>query len=381
MSDTSVGQRRQDAATSVERQGNSEPLPGLADVEPGGIGLVAGWLSGILILGVFISFTLHFGDVAVFLSTLRSADPIWLAAAAACQGATYACAAAVWFRVLSRAKVRQPFAGLFRLAVVQLFANQALPSGGLSGAAIVARGLAQRGVSSSLVTTSLLVGGFSYYASYLMVGLLAFVILWHSGDLGAAWLPLATAFSIVLLALAGTAFLLIRRQGRIVPKTALGWAPAAKLAAILGSAHTDMLRDGRLVLEAFSFQIGIFLLDAATLWIAARSVGLTVDLISAFLSFVLASAVATLSLVPLGLGTFEGTCTALLHIMGSGIEGSLAATLILRGFTLWLPMVPGLWLIRSEMNQKDASTPESNNTGDPGPDQYVAGGDGQRRST
>jgi uncharacterized membrane protein YbhN (UPF0104 family) len=89
------------------------------------------------------------------------------------------------------------------------------------------------------------------------------------------------------------------------------------MAAILGSAHTDMLRDGKLILEAFLLQIGVFLLDAATLWmIAARSIGLAVDPISAFLSFVLASGVATLSPIPLGLDTFEGTCTGLLHTLG-----------------------------------------------------------------
>lgn len=180
-----------------------------------------------------------------------------------------------------------------------------------------------------------------YYASYLLVGLMAFVILWHSGDIGTAWLPLATAFLVVLLALASVAYLLIRRQAGIIPRIALGWGPVAKLATFLSCARTDMLRDGRLILEAFVLQIGIFLLDGATLWIAARSIAITIDPISAFLSFVLASVVATLSPIPLGLGTFEGTCTALLHIMGSNIEGSLAATLILRGFTLWLPMMPG----------------------------------------
>ncbi|MDG4897564.1 lysylphosphatidylglycerol synthase transmembrane domain-containing protein [Mesorhizobium sp. WSM4976] len=345
-------QHRQDAAQPPKGEGqviHPESMPGLPDVELPGIGIAVGWLSGLLLLGVIVSFTLHFGDLQVFLSTLKSADPLWLAAAVAFQMSTYACAAAVWFRILSRAGIRQSFAGLFKLAVVQLFANQALPSSGLSGTMIVAKGLARRGVAPSLVMTALLVDGFSYYASYLMVGLLAFVVLWHSGDLGTAWLPLAIAFVIVLLALVLATFLLIRRQGRIIPKAALRWAPAASMAAILASAHTDMLRDGKLILEAFLLQIGVFLLDAATLWIAARSIGLAVDPISAFLSFVLASGVATLSPIPLGLGTFEGTCTGLLHVMGNGIEGSLAATLILRGFTLWLPMVPGLWLMRSEL--------------------------------
>lgn len=310
--------------------------------------IAVGWLSGVLVLGVFITFALHFSDVAIFLAIVKGAAPIWLGAVAACQCATYGFAAAVWFRVLWRAGVRQPFLGLFRLAVVQHFANQALPSGGLSGAAIVARGLVRRHVSPSLVTTAILVDGFTYYSSYLLVALVAFAIASSSGELAAVWLRLTAAFIVALLALLGAAFLLIRRQSRIIPKSALGWAPAAKLSAILRNARTDLLRDVELVSEGICLQTGIFLLDAASLWIAARSVGLNVDSLAAFSAFVLASVVATLSPIPLGLGTFEGTCTALLHIMGSSIEGSLAATLIFRGFTLWLPMLPGIWLIRRE---------------------------------
>ncbi|WP_416798192.1 lysylphosphatidylglycerol synthase transmembrane domain-containing protein [Ciceribacter azotifigens] len=343
----------------------SDVLPKLAQVRPPAIGIVAGWLSGLVLLGGLVTFVLHHGDVTVFLSKLKSADPLWLFAAVVSQAATYACAASVWLRVLSRAKTPLPFGSLFRLAILQLFANQALPTGGLSGAAMVASGLVKRDVPVSLVTTAILVSGFTYYASYLAVALSAFVILWHSGDLGAAWIPLATAFFMVLLALAGVTLLLVRRQGRIIPEAARGWAPAKKLAKILGSARADVLRDWRLIFEAFLLQVGIFVLDAATLWIAARSIGLDIDLVSAFSSFVLASAVATISLIPLGLGTFEGTCTALLHIMGNSIEGSLAATLILRGLTLWLPMVPGLWLIRRELNGKDLTAAEG--TGPAGP--------------
>ena len=35
--------------------------------------------------------------------------------------------------------------------------------------------------------------------------------------------------------------------------------------------------------------------------------------------------------------------------MGGGLEASLAATLMLRGFTLWLPMLPDLVMIRREV--------------------------------
>ncbi len=117
---------------------------------------------------------------------------------------------------------------------------------------------------------------------------------------------------------------------------------------MLSQVRLDMLRDPRLVFETITLQSGIFLLDAATLWCTGRAVGLNVDVGSTFMSFILASVVATLSLIPLGLGSFEGTCTGLLHLMGGGLEASLAATLILRGLTLWLPMLPGLVMIRRE---------------------------------
>jgi uncharacterized membrane protein YbhN (UPF0104 family) len=49
---------------------------------------------------------------------------------------------------------------------------------------------------------------------------------------------------------------------------------------------------------------------------------------------------------PLGLGTFEGASIAMLQLIGVEIEAALAATLLFRAFTLWLPMIPGLWSMR-----------------------------------
>jgi hypothetical protein len=39
----------------------------------------------------------------------------------------------------------------------------------------------------------------------------------------------------------------------------------------------------------------------------------------------------------------------MLRIVGVSIEAALTATLLLRGFTLWLPMLPGLWCARHEL--------------------------------
>ncbi len=310
--------------------------------------LIAAWIFGVVVLAGLVVFIMHFGAIEVFVARLRGANPLWLAAALGCQLATYISAAAVWFRVLKRAGPPPRFRSLLRLAFVELFANQAVPTGGLSGSLMVVRGLMRRGIASAIAVTALFIAALSYYAAYFMVGLLAIVLLWHSGDLNAAWRALFIAFAIVVTALGTAIFWLSRSRDDLIPDAIQHWRPFAQLARMLSQVRLDMLRDPQLFFETVTLQSGIFLLDAATLWCTGRAVGLNVDVGSTFMSFILASVVATLSPIPLGLGSFEGTCTGLLHLMGGGLEASLAATLILRGLTLWLPMLPGLVMIRRE---------------------------------
>jgi uncharacterized membrane protein YbhN (UPF0104 family) len=60
---------------------------------------------------------------------------------------------------------------------------------------------------------------------------------------------------------------------------------------------------------------------------------------------------ATVLLVPGGLGTFEASAVAMLALFRVPVEAGLTATLLLRGFTYWLPMLPGLWLSRREIRR------------------------------
>ena len=60
-----------------------------------------------------------------------------------------------------------------------------------------------------------------------------------------------------------------------------------------------------------------------------------------------ASIVATLGPIPMGLGSYEATATAMLTMLGVPLEAAIAATLLLRSLTLWLPLIPGMLLIRT----------------------------------
>jgi hypothetical protein len=41
----------------------------------------------------------------------------------------------------------------------------------------------------------------------------------------------------------------------------------------------------------------------------------------------------------------------MLSFLDVPIEAALAATLLLRGFTFWIPMLPGIWLARREIGR------------------------------
>jgi uncharacterized membrane protein YbhN (UPF0104 family) len=213
---------------------------------------------------------------------------------------------------------------------------------------MVVRGLVGRGISSALATTALLMAALSYYAAYFLVACAAVVLLWRRGDLTDSWLLLTLAFFVTIGLLAGLVMLAVWSRGRFVPMFMRQWPPAARLAKLFALVRIDIIRDAHVLLATIGLQGAIFLLDSATLWCVGRAVGANVDTSAAFISFVLASIVATLAPIPLGLGSFEGTCVAMLHMMGIGVEAALVATLILRGLTFWLPMLPGLWLIHAE---------------------------------
>ncbi len=166
------------------------------------------------------------------------------------------------------------------------------------------------------------------------------------GRTGVAW-----ATGVLLLVAVGVplAILGLRDRERSLPRWLQRLPWAHEVFAAIADAHPGAIFGGTLAPETVTLQLAIFALDATTLGIMLLAIATPTDAAVVFASFVVASMVATLSWVPGGLGTFEGTCVAMLHVHGVAIEAALAATLLARGFTFWLPMAPGLAIARREM--------------------------------
>ncbi len=304
------------------------------------------------------------------LALARAARPGWLLIALAAQAATYVSAALVWRQTLRDSGYVLPMPVLVRLGIVKLFTDQALPSAGLGGSLMAIRGLLRRGVPRPIALTALLASLLSRDIAFLIVVFTSAMLLWLHHAAGRPLLLGVAVFLLVLLLVPLSLFAL-RRWNRDPRVAVLGrWLHLSRLIESFNDIPLDRLLSHRLLASTVTLQLAIFLLDAGTLWVTLRALGAPTQGWVALASFAVASMVATIGPVPVGLGTFEAASVGMLKLLGVPIEAALAATLLLRGFTFWLPMLPGLWLARVELHgglPTAAVEPETGDTAPPAP--------------
>lgn len=306
------------------------------------------WLAGFLLLAALILVVLKVGELKHFVQLAEQARPGWLAAAFILQGLTYVAAAASWHVVLERSSHPISLAQLVPLGLAKLFTDQALPSGGISGNLLVARGLTRRGVPGNLVLAAILVNLIAFYAAYLLLVTSALGILWLHHQIHKGFL-LGLVFFAAVAVVIPTAVIWMRRRGGRLPRFLNRFQVSELLQKALQEVPASILRDPIIITKTIFYQGAVFFLDAGTLWVMLLAIGQDVSPGIALTSFMAASVAATIGPIPLGLGTFETVAVATLGMLGIRIEVALTAVLLLRGFSFWLPMIPGLLMARREI--------------------------------
>ncbi len=302
-------------------------------------------------VALLVLVVVHIGTFEQFTLLALAAAPSWLLLACLTQGGTYVCAAFVWRQALKRAGYPRPLKILIPLGIAKLFTDQVVPTSGVSGAILVARGLVRRKVPTHVAMGALLVGLVSYFAAYLASVLISLGILGLNHRANVALVILVAIFAAIVVAIP-SGVLWMKQWGHRLPGAWIKRLPGAgQLLRAIAESPTDLLRDPVLLVETIILEFAVFALDALTLWLMFRALGVEPAIWIAYVSFIMASMTATLGPIPLGLGTFEAGCVGTLSLLGVAIEPALAATILLRGLTFWLPMVPGLWLAHLELRQ------------------------------
>ena len=308
------------------------------------------WLIGLLLLSGLIIAALNRSEIEQFAEIARKAQPFWLCAAAVLQVGTYFSVAGSWHAALSRTEFRLSLPSMVPLALAKLFSDQAMPSGGMSGGTLMVAALKRRGVDKPVCMAMLLVSFVSSYAADLIIAAVSVALLWYFHELQPWILIVAGAFALIAITIPTLAMWLQRQGNKRLPPW-LGRVPKLrKFLGVFSQAPIDLIQSPAVLWMATAFQLLVILLDAATLWIMLLAVGQHVSIWVALPGFFLASMVAMIGPIPLGLGTFEATCVSVLHLLGVPVAPALTGTLLFRGFTMWLPMLPGMWLARCELS-------------------------------
>ena len=304
------------------------------------------WLFGLAALAAVALFAAHFSEEKAFAELVVHARPAWLVVGVVLQVGTYVADARIWQRVLLRAKISRTLRSYVGLALAKLLMDQVVPSGGMSGTLLVIRALDRRGVPRGASMAGVVVDLVSYYAAYVVALALALGVVWLHGDLGVYVVLPAVIFA--PLAAAVPTMVLLASRGRALPRWITRLPLIKPILRALVEANPGTAHDFSLIARCTGLQLAIFLLDAATLWVMLWALGLSVHPAPVFASFMLSTLARTLGPIPGGLGVFEAASVATLKLVGVPVAAGLAATLLFRGFSFWLPMVPGLVFARRE---------------------------------
>jgi uncharacterized protein (TIRG00374 family) len=314
------------------------------------------WFFGVTLVAALAGGVLHFGDIQGFAMIVGESQPLWLALAVALQLSTYASVASGWRAVLEHAGTACPLHGLIRIAITKLFADQALPSAGMGGNILLVDQLRTLGVPRGTAVAALLLSMIGFYAAYALFAALMLVLLWLHDRATPLMAGVVTMFLTVALAIPALALWLRQRGSAPLPARVEKIRLLRGLLETVAQAPDALLRDRKLLARITGCNALIFLADAGTLYACLHALGQNASVGTAFIAVIMASIVVTLGPIPLGLGSFEASSTATLRLLGVPVEMGFAATMLFRLLTLWLPLLPGMILMRTAM----ANTRHSN---------------------
>jgi len=312
-----------------------------------GIGSWLAWLIGVAMVMAITVAALRFSETGEIARIAQHAEPWWVLTALLLQAGTYIAQGAIWRQIANVAQVELPRTTAFRLSLAKLFIDQALPSGGISGTLAVGKALKDRGVPDAAVTGGFVLNTASYFAAYILSLGVALLLAPHYGPtvkvvvLGSiAFIVLCAAMVTALLTLPG------HLNARVTERlTRIRWL--REPARLLAGADTAMARSPRLFAAACAWQLAIMLCDVATLWVLIRALGASTPVVVVFVSFTISNLFRTIGVLPGGLGAFEASSVLTLQSAGVPWPVALSATLLFRGLSFWLPMLPGLWFSRA----------------------------------
>jgi Mg2+-importing ATPase len=302
------------------------------------------WLLGAALLGAVITVSLHLSEERQLVEVARKARPWWLLVALLFQALTYL-AQGESYRVVTRtARQWLPLVTAFKLSLAKLFFDQALPSLGLSGTLVVAHAFEQRGISRPVVAAAMVVDMVAAHVALVIALIAALLVTIGAGEARVVVVVSIVVFLVYCVVFAAGVLALTGRDR--VPPLVMRIPLAGEAVRLVQQADQRLSRSLWLNSACSGLELSVVALDAATVWVLIRSLGFSASPTGVFASFMISTLLRTVSITPGGLGAFEAASTVTLKLAGVPLPVALSATLLFRGLSFWLPMLPGLAFAR-----------------------------------
>ena len=306
-------------------------------------------LAGLVFVAAIIGAVVNVGEIRAFAEQAANVEPLWLLVAFGAQCGAFLIAARVWRIVLLRLKAPLSLPRLFPLGVAKLFADQALPSAGVSGALFIVHALRRRGIPSDAAFIAFVFGAVTFIVAFIIASAGA---LYALASLESAPPVVRTGVKTLGSVLTGLAVFIGFLSAVYIIKEP-PWLTRSKLltrtVGLIRLAIAAVASRGALFIAIVGLQLGARGLDALTLMLCFAAIGVEAPFIACLIAISIASLAATLAPMPMGLGPFESGLIAVMTIYGAPLEATLTAALLYRGLTLWLPLIPGFFIVQREL--------------------------------
>ncbi|MES2224564.1 MAG: lysylphosphatidylglycerol synthase transmembrane domain-containing protein [Patescibacteria group bacterium] len=299
-------------------------------------------------------------------------DGWWIAAAVAAQVLTYLSTATLYYSVTNNVKEKTSITlpAFFKLAIVIMFINQIVPSGGLGGNGFFYSEMRKRGLAAKKAFFVIIMDCLALYVS---LGLLLLI-------LPAWYLSVAKHMPNVFYYVCIFGFLLYGGLAAVITivshQETLQYA-IAKLSRIKFLAKR--LKKARLSDEeifqdygtkgpwgiflkyktvswgAVLCQLAVFFADSFTIFALLEGLHVHVSFLVIAFGLLLTFVAAALPISPGALLVYEGAMTFFYASMGMPFQAALIVTLLYRVLSFWIPIVAGLVLYKHV--QTDAVEP------------------------
>jgi uncharacterized protein (TIRG00374 family) len=285
-------------------------------------------------------------------------SPFWLFLTVGAQISTYLLNALIMQVLTGKQPGTVGFLSLFKMSIVVMFVNEALPTGGISGNGYLFTQLVKRKVPKQVAFTTLILESIGYYVAillllglfygwYLIEGLHLVAVINYVVLLGFLFYVVLTAI-VLVLSNRRTVFFMLRKLSKY------DWIKRyIKSAGLLSLRNENegtlqiLRKNKNAIMTTIVLQLMIILCDIVTVFALVKGFHVSMSFGLVAFALLLSLVIGALPISPGSLIIYESAMTYFFTKLGAPVHAALIITLLYRFFTFWLPIPIGLLLYRN----------------------------------